>query len=100
LEADDARGLVDSSHENYWATYLAMNGEYDDALLRLRRSFELGSRYPNWRYASEWNAVAQDPRMIALKKDNLEAINAERVDLGWDPVPEVGIFVTVEATPN
>jgi len=100
LEEDDAQGLVDSSHEGSWAQYLAMNGEYDEALLRLRRSFELGNRFPNWQYASEWNAVSQDPRMIALKKDNLDAINVERADLGWDPVPEVGIFVTVEATPN
>ena len=79
---------------------MPMHGEYDEALLRLRRSFELGSRYPNWQYASEWNAVAQDPRMIALKKDNLDAINVERVDLGWDLVPEVGIFVTAEAIPK
>ena len=100
LEEDNANGLASSDHESSWAQYLAMSGEYDEALLRLRRSFELGSRYPNWQYASEWNAVAQDPRMIALKKDNLDAINVERVDLGWDPVPEVGIFVKAAPTPN
>ncbi len=46
------------------------------------------------------NAVAQDPRMIALKKDNLDAINVERADLGWDPVPEVGIFLAPETSTN
>jgi len=93
LEEDDAQGLVDSNHEGDWAKYYAMSGEYDEALIRLRRSFELGNRFANWQYNSEWDPVAQDPRMIALKKDNLDAINVERVDLGWDPVPEVGIFL-------
>ena len=36
--------------------------------------------------------------MIALKNDNLDAINAERIDLGWAPVAEVGIFVLAEST--
>jgi hypothetical protein len=40
--------------------------------------------------------MADDPRFIALKQNNLDAINSERAMLGWEPVPEVGIFVQLE----
>lgn len=98
LELYDAQGVVSSSHESNWAQYFAFKGEYDEALLRLRRAIDRGSRVPLWQYAPEWTTVVQDTRFIVLKQDNLDAINVERVDLGWDPVIEVGIFVSAEST--
>ena len=94
LEKNDAQGVASADQSSDWAEYYALSGEYDDAFTYLRRAFEQGERVSQWRYSVEWNAVAQDPRLIALKKDNLDAINAERVDLGWDPVAEVGILVS------
>ena len=49
-------------------------------------------RIPSWKYANEWEPVFQNPRFIALQEKNLLAINAEREELGWEPVAEVGIF--------
>lgn len=96
LEKNDAQGFADESHAYSWAQYFAMSGEYDEAFVSMQHAFDLGGRTPSWQYSSEWNAVAQDSRLIAAKKVNLDAINAERAKLGWDPVSEVGIFFTPE----
>ncbi|MCH7820938.1 MAG: tetratricopeptide repeat protein [Proteobacteria bacterium] len=100
LEELDALGYDSPEHDGNWAQYFALSGEYEEAIARLQRSIDRGNRIWFWQYNGELAPVARDPRMIALKKDNLDAINAERAKLGWDPVPEVGIFVAVDPNSN
>jgi len=94
LEERDAMGVIGADHQSSWAQYFAFRGEYDEAISRWRRSFDLGGRVRFPGYTPEWDAIIQDPRVIALTNEILNAINAERIDLGWDPVAEVGILVS------
>ena len=75
----------------------AFAGDHDAALDKLEAAIAAGARIPTWEYASEFQAVQQNSRFIALRERNLAAINVEREELGWDPVPQVGIFYIPES---
>jgi len=59
-------------------------------------AFSKGSRWGGWSYNPEYEPIRNDPRLLALKKRNLDAINAERAQLGWEPVEEIGRFIAAE----
>ena len=71
----------------------AMVGDYDRSLKKWQQAFAKGARWTEWSYDVEFYPMADDPRFIALKQQNLDAINSERAMLGWEPVAEVGIFI-------
>jgi len=92
LVSEDELGVVRPGHLNDWSTYLAVAGDHVAAMDKLDEAFAAGMRIPSWKYANEWEPVFQNPRFVALQEKNLLAINAEREELGWQPVAEVGIF--------
>jgi TolB-like protein/Tfp pilus assembly protein PilF len=96
LDKRVAQGVVSADLDGAWASYFAMTGEYDKSLAKLQQSFDKGNRWSGWAYSAEYLPMADDPKFVALKQDNLDAINSERARLGWDPVPEVGIFVQLK----
>jgi TolB-like protein/Flp pilus assembly protein TadD len=87
------QGVVSADLDEDWATYFAMIGDYDRSLEKLQQAFDKGSRWGRWVYNTEFYPMADDPRFIALKQQNQDAINSERAMLGWEPVAEVGIFI-------
>jgi len=93
LDKGAAQGVVSANLDENWASYFAMTGEYDKSLEKLQQAFDKGSRWAGWAYSAEFVPLADDPRFVALKQQNLEAINSERALLGWEPVAEVGIFI-------
>jgi tetratricopeptide (TPR) repeat protein len=92
LLAEDARGIKDSSQDRQWSAYYALTGDDDAALERLQAALDAGLLTPFWQYATEYHELEQDPGFVAIKAANLAAVNAQRADLGWAPVAEVGIF--------
>ncbi len=93
LDEGTAQGMIGSDQDERWASYLALVGDYDQSLERLRQAFEKGSRWQGFAYNTAFLPMANDPRFLALEQRNLDAINSERAKLGWDPVPAVGIFI-------
>ena len=93
LDDRTAQGMVGSDQDQNWASYLALAGDYDKSLEKLQRAFDKGSRWSGWDYDTEFYPMADDPRFVALKQQNLDAINSERALLGWEPVAEVGIVI-------
>ncbi|MDH3275548.1 MAG: tetratricopeptide repeat protein [Gammaproteobacteria bacterium] len=83
------RGIVSADLDEDWASYFAMVGDFDGSLEKLQEAFDKGSRWGAWVYDTEFYPMADDPRFIALKQQNLDAINAERAMLGWAPVAKV-----------
>ena len=92
LEDSAAQGVVSADLDEDWATYFAMVGDYDRSLEKLQQAFAKGSRWTSWSYDLEFYPMADDPRLVALKQQNLDAINSERAKLGWEPVAEVGFL--------
>lgn len=94
LDDRASKGLyVDSIEDLSWASYLALTGDYEQSLERLQQAFDKGKRWSGWAYELEYLPMANDLKFLALKQQNLDAINSERAKLGWDPVAEVGIFI-------
>jgi len=89
----DAAGYKGIEQDVRWAEYLALTGDRDGAMDRLESAFDRGMRSAWWRYSLGWEALRDEPRFKTIQQRNLEAINAERMKLGWDPVPEVGILL-------
>jgi len=97
LDDSAAQGVVSADLDEDWASYFATSGEYDKSLEKLQRAFDKGSRWSAWVYDTEFYPMADDPRFVALKQQNLDAINAERAILGWAPVEKVGSFVQLRS---
>ena len=89
----DEEGTDSGIHDALWAQYLIMAGEIDSGLERLEKSIRRGSLVGTWAYNIELEPLARDPRFIAIRKMNRDAINAEREKLGWEPVDKVGDFM-------
>jgi hypothetical protein len=92
LLAEDARGVKNSNLDRQWSTYHALLGEHDAAIARLQAAFDAGNLTAFWQYSPEYFELERDPGFVAIKEANLAVVNAQRVDLGWAPVAEVGIF--------
>lgn len=92
LREEESRGVNNASHSFSWAQYFAYSGEYSEALARLETSIDEGMRIGFWQYLEEFAPLAQDQEFIELQRRNLDAVNASRVDLGWEPVAAIGIF--------
>ena len=92
LDKNVAQGVVSADLDDQWASYFALAGDYDRSLEKLQQAFDKGSRWGTWAYDTEFYPMADDPRFIALKQQNLDAVNSERAMLGWEPVTEVGVF--------
>ena len=94
LDDIESKGLYDNRiHHSGWASYLALTGDYEQSLERLQQAFDKGKRWESWVYEPYYLPMANDPKFLALKQQNLDAINSERAKLGWEPVAAVGIFI-------
>jgi TolB-like protein/Flp pilus assembly protein TadD len=92
LESEDDRGVDTADHWNKWATYLALAGDLAASMDKLELAMDSGHRVDSWKYLAEYQPIHRDTRFIALQERNLLAINAEREELGWEPVADVGVF--------
>jgi len=93
LDKSVAQGEVSAGLDQSWASYFAFTGDYDRSLDKLQQAFDKGNRWGGWDYFLEFYPMADDPRFVALKQQNLDAINSERAMLGWEPVAKVGEFI-------
>jgi len=97
LSAEREIGIDSVAHNFDYARYLAASGDFPAALDKLEVAMNRGLRIPFWQYEKEFRPVHQDAQFLELQERNLQAINASRAELGWDPVPAVGIFYEPEA---
>lgn len=96
LSEDAEQGVVSADLDRRWAEYYALAGDNDLALSKLQQAFSKGARWNLWDYEFALNLLEADPRMIALKQQNLDAINSERQKFGWEPVSKIGLFVQTD----
>lgn len=92
LLAEREKGYDSAQHHADFASYFALTGDYPAALQKLDLALTRGLRVAFWQYQQEFRPLQQDEKFLELQQRNLSAINASRAELGWDPVPAVGIF--------
>ncbi len=98
---DDALMLVENAMSNLsgqgidnWvfmvenAKYLALAGEYDDAITQLEHAVDRGFQgyAPIAKFIPMFEPLRDDPRFVAAEAQMIEGINVERLALGLDPV--------------
>ena len=98
---DDALVLVENAMsslsgqgiDNYWFTvenakYLALAGEYDEAMTQLEAAIDRGFRNyaPIATHTPMFTPLQDDPRFLAAEAVMVENINAERESLGLEPI--------------
>jgi TolB-like protein/tetratricopeptide (TPR) repeat protein len=96
LLAEQETGIDSVEHHYDYAKYLAATGDFPAALDKLDIAMHRGLRVAFWQYEKEFRPVHQDTRFLELQERNLQAINASRIELGWNPVPAVGSFYDPE----
>ncbi len=89
----DALGLNNPGHDHNWSIFYALNGDDDAAIAKLRAAIDAGMLRTFWQYSPEHYALQKNPEFLEIRAINLLAVNAQRAELGWAPVAEVGVFL-------
>jgi TolB-like protein len=87
----EANQMNGSSLDSDWASYYATMGDREQALARLQIAIDRGVRIPDWKFWPELSVFAGDPKLESIKQQHLDAINVERVKVGWEPVAAIGV---------
>jgi TolB-like protein/Tfp pilus assembly protein PilF len=79
--------------DNFWFTvenakYLALAGEYDDAITQLEHAVDRGFQgyAPIAKFIPMFEPLSDDPRFVAAEAQMIAGINVERQALGLDPI--------------
>ncbi len=97
IEERQAAGVANTDIDVDWALYHSLTGNHDEALANLEQAITKGWRVPSWQYFAPLRQYFGAPRFEAMRKQTLDAINAERAKIGLQPVDQVGEFYVPDA---